>query len=133
MEMCYDGALVMPNNFAVVNEEEMTYVDGGFYLNNTQCNKVMFYSLAALGLGSAALKLGWSAIKMKIAAGLTTLVLRLYAATVSTLVGIALATAVAGAIAVYGVSFYEGIYTAQWKGTGCDFSISWFHLKKKYR
>ena len=29
MEMCYDGALVMPKNYAVVNEEEMTYVDGG--------------------------------------------------------------------------------------------------------
>ncbi len=30
MEMCYDGALIMPKNYAVVNEEEMTYVDGGF-------------------------------------------------------------------------------------------------------
>ena len=29
MEMCYDGVLVMPNNYAVVDEEEMTYVDGG--------------------------------------------------------------------------------------------------------
>ena len=30
MEMTYDGALVMPKNFAVVDEEEMTYVEGGF-------------------------------------------------------------------------------------------------------
>lgn len=29
MEMCYDGALVMPSSYAVMNEEEMTYVDGG--------------------------------------------------------------------------------------------------------
>ena len=29
MEMCYDGALVMPSNYAVMNEDEMTYVDGG--------------------------------------------------------------------------------------------------------
>ena len=35
MEMCYDGALVMPNNFAVVNEEEMTYVSGGETLTVT--------------------------------------------------------------------------------------------------
>ena len=28
MEMTYDGALVMPKSFAVVDEEEMTYVDG---------------------------------------------------------------------------------------------------------
>lgn len=29
MEMCYDGALVMPSNYAVMNEDEMTYVEGG--------------------------------------------------------------------------------------------------------
>lgn len=29
MEMCYDGALVMPSNYAVMDEEEMTYVEGG--------------------------------------------------------------------------------------------------------
>lgn len=34
MEMCYDGALVMPNNYAVVNEEEMTYVDGGVFISH---------------------------------------------------------------------------------------------------
>ena len=30
MEICYDGALVMPKNYAVVDEEEMTYVEGGW-------------------------------------------------------------------------------------------------------
>lgn len=34
MEMCYDGALVMPKNYAVVNEEEMEYVDGAGRLPN---------------------------------------------------------------------------------------------------
>lgn len=29
MEMCYNGALVMPSNYAVMDEEEMTYVEGG--------------------------------------------------------------------------------------------------------
>jgi len=29
MEMCYDGALVMPKNYVTVTEDEMTYVDGG--------------------------------------------------------------------------------------------------------
>ena len=47
MEMCYDGKLVMPANCAVISEEEMTYVDGGWaiephwwgyyvYLTNTE-------------------------------------------------------------------------------------------------
>lgn len=29
MEMCYNGALVMPSNYAVMDEEEMIYVEGG--------------------------------------------------------------------------------------------------------
>lgn len=29
MEMCYDGALIMPSSYAVMDEEEMTYVEGG--------------------------------------------------------------------------------------------------------
>lgn len=30
MEMTYNAALVMPNNFEVVNNDEMTYVNGGW-------------------------------------------------------------------------------------------------------
>ena len=29
MTMCYNGALVMPSSYAVMNEEEMMYVEGG--------------------------------------------------------------------------------------------------------
>ena len=29
MEMCYDGALVMPSRYAVMDSDEMTYVEGG--------------------------------------------------------------------------------------------------------
>lgn len=29
MEMCYDGALVMPSSYAMLDEEEMMYVEGG--------------------------------------------------------------------------------------------------------
>lgn len=29
MDMCYDGALVMPSSYAVMDEEEMMYVEGG--------------------------------------------------------------------------------------------------------
>lgn len=34
MEMCYDGALVMPSSYAVMDEEEMTYVEGGWCIEN---------------------------------------------------------------------------------------------------
>lgn len=46
MEMCYDGTLVMPANYAVVSEDEMTYVDGGAYMTNEDCEKFIL----ALGL-----------------------------------------------------------------------------------
>jgi len=29
MELCCEGALVMPKNYAVMDETEMTYVEGG--------------------------------------------------------------------------------------------------------
>lgn len=29
MEMCYDGALVMPSSYVEMNTDEMTYVEGG--------------------------------------------------------------------------------------------------------
>lgn len=29
MDMCYDGTLVMPSSYAVMDEEEMSYVEGG--------------------------------------------------------------------------------------------------------
>lgn len=29
MEMCYDGALVMPSSYAVMDAEDMIYVEGG--------------------------------------------------------------------------------------------------------
>ena len=34
MEMCYDGTLVMPSSYAVMDEEEMTYVEGGWCIEN---------------------------------------------------------------------------------------------------
>ena len=33
MEVCYDGALVMPSSYAVMDAEEMTYVEGGRYIS----------------------------------------------------------------------------------------------------
>ena len=34
MEMCYDGTLVMPSSYAVMSEDEMTYVEGGARYTN---------------------------------------------------------------------------------------------------
>ena len=46
MDMCYDGALVLPSSYAVMDEEEMCYTEGGkFYgvnLNKKQCSSVAY-------------------------------------------------------------------------------------------
>ena len=55
MEMCYDGALVMPSSYAVMSEEEMTYVEGGFAISKSvfkyTVTAVVVASCVALGGG----------------------------------------------------------------------------------
>ena len=47
MEMCYDGALVMPSSYAVMDEEEMEYLEAGKYygvnLSKNQCDNIAYY------------------------------------------------------------------------------------------
>lgn len=52
MEMCYDGALVMPSSYAVMSEDEMMYVDGGISIkvNSTTCNRIA--ALLCVGAGA---------------------------------------------------------------------------------
>lgn len=59
MEMCYDGALVMPKNYAVVNEEEMTYVEGGIAIINGLVGGAINLAISAIlaGIGGFSTKL----------------------------------------------------------------------------
>lgn len=61
MDMCYDGALVMPSSYAVMSEEEMTYVEGGnaslpmnrAYLSKSTCTATasgLYYSKQVTGM-----------------------------------------------------------------------------------
>jgi len=50
MTMTYDGTMVMPKNYAVVTEDEMTYVDGGVYSSanmTLKAAKTLFIEAAA--------------------------------------------------------------------------------------
>lgn len=40
MDMCYDGALVLPSSYAVMNEEEMTYMEGGISVSRYSSGKL---------------------------------------------------------------------------------------------
>lgn len=39
MDMCYDGALVLPSSYAVMNEEEMSYTEGGISVSKYSSGK----------------------------------------------------------------------------------------------
>lgn len=59
MEMTYDGALVLPKNYVAMNEEEMTYVEGGVkwksvYINKTVCSDIVT-AITAGGTSATAL------------------------------------------------------------------------------
>ncbi|SCP99978.1 hypothetical protein [Anaerobium acetethylicum] len=73
MEMCYDGALVMPSSYAVMGEEEMTYLEAGeAYLSNKAIKAVMIAcalnpiatTLISLGIYKAVsmVKRAWTAV-----------------------------------------------------------------------
>ncbi len=53
MDMCYEGTLVMPSSYAVMNEEEMTYVEGGFTIQSSTLAKCIdiFAGVVALAVG----------------------------------------------------------------------------------
>lgn len=45
MEMCYDGALVMPSNYAVMSEDEMMYVEGGKF-SRSAAKQIAIYAMS---------------------------------------------------------------------------------------
>lgn len=53
MEICYDGALVMPSSYAVMDEEEMTYVEGGLAIPNWLVGGVINLAIDVFVVGGA--------------------------------------------------------------------------------
>ena len=126
MEMCYDGALVMPSSYAVMNEEEMTYVEGGFYLNNNDCKGILF----ALGATVATSPVTVSALITTVGSGSLT----------AMLAGVPFIGWVAAAYGVWVIvnsaeSFSSALCEAVMTGKGVEVSIGfrWFspYLKSK--
>lgn len=57
MEMCYDGALVMPSSYALMSEDEMTYVEGGGIFR-LKASKSTARAMCRSGVGLICLILG---------------------------------------------------------------------------
>lgn len=73
MEMTYGGALVMPSSYAMMDEEEMMYLEGGYYINNVTIRAgvtsfimasgySLTYAIAALTPVTLALKAVWAKV-----------------------------------------------------------------------
>ncbi len=72
MTMTYDGTMVMPKNYAVVTEDEMTYVDGGAYIDNQTLQKVMCV-MAFCPIPTVCIAIGYYKLTTLIAAGMAAL------------------------------------------------------------
>ena len=123
MEICYDGALVMPRNYSLVSEKEMTYVEGGGALQKAAYYGVEFAVncavMAFLGGGAISCvrqvisSIGTGGIKKAISSALVKWVARRTANLI--------AGSIAGAICGF-LSFSVGGAAAEWldRHDGCN-------------
>jgi len=42
MELCCNEVFEMPSNYSTMDHEEMSYVDGGYYMSHDDCNALRF-------------------------------------------------------------------------------------------
>lgn len=108
MEMCYDGALVMPSNYVEMHEDEMIYTDGGWsstvFANNIRGAIRKFSEVSRIIRISSGLGVGYYA---KLCAMSAKSIITVYGATISKAAWI-VGGVVAGIIATAAIS--TGIY-----------------------
>lgn len=59
MEMCYDGALVLPSSYAVMSNDEMTYVEGGVRVATWILSTAIDVAVTLMFGGAATSAMGW--------------------------------------------------------------------------
>lgn len=110
MEMCYNGTLVMPSNYTVVNSNEMEYVDGGAYISNRSlwsCCKAAFYCVAFNPVGSTLVAIGVYKAYALLAAGIGKVAATLGA--FSRVLGIAFGIIGGGALLGFGYDIIDAL------------------------
>ena len=122
MEMCYDGTLVMPANYAVVSEDEMTYVDGGFYMTHEDCQ--IFVMALGLTVSSNAPAIA-TAISAMGGTGLATL------AGSGPGLGLIVGIVGVGYLTIQAKDFAESLCGALSSGKGVDVSVGWYWFVPK--
>ncbi len=127
MEMCYGGALVMPSSYVLMDEEEMTYVEGGVYISNSTLRNVTyacFFAAAINPIGATLIGLGVHKIYTILAAGVAKIAAKLGA--VSRVLGIVFG--VIGVAAVLGMGYNIADALIQGKGINIGVKKTWFGM-----
>ena len=126
MTMTYDGTMVMPKNYAVVTEDEMTYVDGGvsFYLNSDRCATIATYAYMAGAAGAAACAIAAIGDKLALLGGAIVGLCKAAFTTVVGAIGYILGSLVGLLVSSNAISFLTGCITADRKGTGVN--MTWY-------
>jgi hypothetical protein len=119
MDMCYDGTLVMPSNCVVMDEEEMTYVDGGFYISNSNLKK----AICVIGINpipSVLAAIGYYKLCALVSSGVAAIFkfLGSFAGVAGALVGAVIGALTAGSIAVT-------VVDALWERKGIRVGFTW--------
>lgn len=126
MDMCYDGTLVMPSSYAMMDEDEMSYVEGGirFTVKKDTCATITTYINTVIGVCAAAL--GFAALEKKltrvigrVASGIIRI-----AGSVGGIIGVVVGAFAAILATTNGVSFCVGCVTADRKDKSC--TMSWY-------
>ena len=126
MEMCYDGTLVMPSSYAVMDEEEMTYVEGGirFTVKKDACATISTYISGILGV--SALLLSLSALEKKLTTSIVAIGrgIKSICGSIGGLIGVLIGAIAAALVTTNGVSFCVGCVTADRKNKACK--MTWY-------
>ncbi|SEQ37943.1 hypothetical protein SAMN02910289_01890 [Lachnospiraceae bacterium RM5] len=122
MEMCYDGALVMPSNYVVMNDEEMCYLEGGkklAYISN-KALKAVICGCVFDPIGATLVGLGIRKAVCFVAAKFTAVCTRL--GSLGGAVGAAIGF-ICGALTA--ASIATTIVDALWNGEGIEIGFTW--------
>ena len=116
MSMTYDGAMVLPSNYVVVDQNEMEYVEGGYYLDHSTCTGI----LLSIGIVASTSSV---AIANAIVYGATMLVPMLSGLPV---VGWAIAAVGAGYLIANAKQISEAFARERVRGRGIDITLDFY-------
>lgn len=122
MEMCYDGSLAMPCNYVVMDNDEMAYVDGGFYVSNgtlKNITKAVFLTACVNPVGATLAALGVAKVYGLLVAGGAVLTAKL--GSLGGVLGVAVGLLGVGVIAATGYDIADALI----QGKGIDYSLKY--------